>query len=145
MKFQLIIDERGEELITARVKKQNELTEKIEALVKEYAGESKIVCFTEDEAIILEMQKIECVTVINNKTWAITENGKYLIKNRLYEVEEKLPFSFIKINKSSVANINKIEKFISTYSGAVNVQFKSGYTDYISRRCLPLVKRSVLK
>lgn len=145
VKFQLIIDEEGEELITARVKKQNELTDKIETLVKEYAGESKIVGFTEDEAIILELQKIECVTVIDNKTWAITENGNYLIKNRLYEVEEKLPSSFIKINKSSVANINKIKKFISTYSGAVNIQFKSGYTDYISRRCLSLVKRSVLK
>ena len=37
VKFQLIIDEEGEELITARVKKQNELTDKIETLVKEYA------------------------------------------------------------------------------------------------------------
>ena len=145
MKFQLIIDEESEEVITARVKKGNDLTTKIETLVKEYAGESKIVGFTEDETIILELQEIECVTVIDNKVWAITENGNFLIKNRLYEVEKILPSSFIKINKSSVANINKIKKFISTYSGAVNIQFKSGYTDYISRRCLPLVKRRVLK
>ena len=108
-------------------------------------SENKIVVFSEDETVILEIKNIECVTVIDNKVWAITENGNYLIKNRLYEVEEKLPSSFIKINKSSVANINKIKKFISTYSGAVNIQFKSGYTDYISRRCLSLVKRSVLK
>ncbi len=145
MKFQLIIDEESEELITVRVKKENDLIAKIETLVKEYVGESKIVGFTEDETIILELQEIECVTVIDNKVWAITENGKFLIKSRLYEVEKILPFSFIKINKSSVANINKIKKFISTYSGAVNIQFKSGYTDYISRRCLPLVKRRVLK
>ena len=145
MKFQLIIDEESEELITVRVKKENDLIAKIETLVKEYAGESKIVGFTEDETIILELQEIECVTVIDNKVWAITENGNFLIKNRLYEVEKILPSSFIKINKSSVANINKIKKFISTYSGAVNIQFKSGYTDYISRRCLPLVKRRVLK
>ena len=145
MKFQLIIDEESEELITVRVKKENDLIAKIETLVKEYAGGSKIVGFTEDETIILELQEIECVTVIDNKVWAITENGNFLIKNRLYEVEKILPSSFIKINKSSVANINKIKKFISTYSGAVNIQFKSGYTDYISRRCLPLVKRRVLK
>ena len=145
MKFQLIIDEESEELITARVKKGNDLTAKIETLVKEYAGESKIVGFTEDETIILELQEIECVTVIDNKIWAITEKGKFLIKSRLYEVEKILPFSFIKINKSSVANINKIKKFISTYSGAVNVEFKSGYTDYVSRRCLPQVKRRLIK
>ena len=145
MKFQLIIDEESEELITARVKKGNDLTAKIETLVKEYAGESKIVGFTEDETIILELQEIECVTVIGNKIWAITENGKFLIKSRLYEVEKILPFSFIKINKSSVANINKIKKFISTSSGAVNVEFKSGYTDYVSRRCLPQVKRRLIK
>ena len=145
MKFQLIIDEESEELITARVKKGNDLTAKIETLVKEYAGESKIVGFTEDETIILELQEIECVTVIGNKIWAITENGKFLIKSRLYEVEKILPFSFIKINKSSVANINKIKKFISTYSGSVNVEFKSGYTDYVSRRCLPQVKRRLIK
>ena len=145
MKFQLIIDEESEELITARVKKGNDLTAKIETLVKEYAGESKIVGFTEDETIILELQEIECVTVIDNKIWAITENGEFLIKSRLYEVEKILPFSFIKINKSSVANINKIKKFISTYSGSVNVEFKSGYTDYVSRRCLPQVKRRLIK
>lgn len=145
MHFQLIIDEENEELITARVKKANELTDKIETLVKEYAGESKIVVFNEDETAIIEIQQIECFTVIDNKIWAITENGQFYIKNRLYEVEKILPSSFVKINKSSVANISKIKKFISTYSGAVNVEFKSGYTDYVSRRCLPQVKRSVLK
>ena len=56
-----------------------------------------------------------------------------------------LTSSFIKINKSSVANISKIKKFISTYSGAVNVEFKSGYNDYVSRRCLPQVKRRLIK
>lgn len=145
MDFQLIIDKENEEVITARVKKANELTEKIETLVKEYVGENKIVVFSEDETVILEIKSVECVTVIDNKVWAITENGKFLIKNRLYEVEKILPFSFIKINKSSVANINKIKKFISTYSGGVNVEFKSGYTDYVSRRCLPQVKRRLIK
>lgn len=145
MNFQLIIDKENEEVITARVKKANELTEKIETLVKEYVGENKIVVFSEDETVILEIKNIECVTVIDNKVWAITENGKYLIKNRLYEVEKLLSSSFIKINKSSVANISKIKKFISTYSGSVNVEFKSGYTDYVSRRCLPQVKRRLIK
>ena len=145
MDFQLIIDKENEEVITARVKKANELTDKIENLVKEYVGENKIIAFTEDETVVLEIKNIECVTVIDNKIWAITENGKYLTKNRLYEVEKILPSSFIKINKSSVANINKIKKFISTYSGGVNVEFKSGYTDYVSRRCLPQVKRRLIK
>ena len=145
MNFQLIIDNENEELITARVKKSSELTDRIETLVKEYVGENKIVAFSEDETVILEIKNIECVTVIDNKVWTITESGKYLIKNRLYEVEKLLPSSFIKINKSSVANISKIKKFISTYSGSVNVEFKSGYTDYVSRRCLPQVKRRLIK
>jgi len=145
MNFQLIIDKENEEVITARVKKTNELTDRIENLVKEYVGENKIVAFSEDETVILEIKNIECVTVIDNKVWTITESGKYLIKNRLYEVEKLLPSSFIKINKSSVANISKIKKFISTYSGSVNVEFKSGYTDYVSRRCLPQVKRRLIK
>ena len=83
MDFQLIIDKENEEVITARVKKVNELTEKIETLVKEYVGENKIVVFSEDETVILEIKNIECVTVIDNKIWAITENGKFFIRNRL--------------------------------------------------------------
>jgi len=145
MNFQLIIDNENEELITARVKKANELTDRIENLVKEYVGENKIVAFSEDETVILEIKNIECVTAIDNKIWAITENGRFFIRNRLYEVEKLLPSSFIKINKSSVANISKIKKFISTYSGSVNVEFKSGYIDYVSRRCLPQVKRRLIK
>jgi DNA-binding LytR/AlgR family response regulator len=56
-------------------------------------------------------------------------------------MEELLPECFIKINKSSLANQNRIERFTGMYTGAVDVVFKSGYTEYVSRRCFADIKR----
>ena len=65
------------------------------------------------------------------------------VKKRLYELEEILPSDFIKINRSCVANKKRIERFSAALTGAVNVIFKSGYTDYASRRCFAEIKKEL--
>ena len=70
--------------------------------------------------------------------WSIT---RYLLKKRLYEVEELLPPEFIRINKSSIANRKRIRRFTTTISGAVDAEFKSGFKEYVSRRCFADLKR----
>ncbi|MBQ5346928.1 MAG: LytTR family transcriptional regulator, partial [Ruminococcus sp.] len=61
----------------------------------------------------------------------------------LYEAAQELPASFIKINKSTIANKTRIERFSAVFSGSVDVIFKSGYTDYVSRRCFAEIKKEL--
>lgn len=142
MKFKLIIDPSREEEIVATVHEPSSLTEQIEALVRGHCGADRIAAYSEDEIRILPFPDIECITVLDGKTWAIDCRGnRYRLKQRLYELEALLPSNFIRINKSALANETRLERFAVCFSGAVDAVFQSGYREYVSRRCFAEIKR----
>lgn len=142
MKFNLIIDKSKEEEITATVHSRSDLTDRIEALVMQYSKSDRIPLYSEDEMMLVSFKEIECITAESGKTFAVHQSGKkYRIKMRLYEVEEILPSFFIRINKSAIANEQKIKRFSTSFSGAVDAFFQSGYKEYVSRRCFAEIKR----
>lgn len=142
MKFRLIIDKNADEEVVATVHNRNALTDELEALVLQYAGDDKLPGYTEDDMKLLCYQDIECITVLERKTVAIVKDGnRYLLKQRLYELEQRLPTCFIRINKSTLANENRLEKLTASFSGAVDAVFKCGYREYVSRRCFAAIKR----
>ena len=142
MKFKLIIDKDAEEEIVAVVHETSALTDQIEDLVRAYTGNYKITVYNEDEMKQLCFSDIECITVIDRKIFAIDGTGeKYRMNQRLCDLEQILPSYFIRINKSTIANENRILRFTTTYTGAVDAIFKCGYKDYVSRRCFAEIKR----
>ena len=142
MKFRLIIDKSKEEEVLVTAHNKSELTSKIENIVLKYSNTDKLPAYSETDIVMLEFSQIECITVINSKTYAVTDEGKrYLIKMRLYEIENIMPSYFIRINKSSLANENRLKCFSVSYSTAVDAVFKSGYREYVSRRCFSEIKR----
>ena len=142
MKFKLIIDKEAEEELIAVVHEPNELTRQIENLILSYQGNHKISVYNEDEITQLCFSDIECITVIDRKIFAVDTNGiKYRMHRRLCDLEEILPSYFIRINKSTIANENRILRFNTVYTGAVNAVFQCGYEEYVSRRCLAEIKR----
>lgn len=138
MKISVFIDENREEEIQIFAKEETELISQIKSLVKDYS--SQINGYKEREIYPLKISDIYCFTVESNKVFAITEKDKFLIRDRLYNIEKNLSNDFIKINKSSIANFKKIERFDATFSGTLMIKFKNGYTDYVSRRSVKKVK-----
>lgn len=142
MKFKLIIDKTKSEEIVATVHERSALTDQIEALVSQHTGADRIAAFMEDDMRLLPFADIECITVLDGKTYAIdTRNTHYRLKQRLYELEAMLPSYFIRINKSSLANEKRLKRFRASFSGAVDAVFQCGYTEYVSRRCFAEIKR----
>lgn len=142
MDFKLIIDQEKKEEVVATVHERSALTDQIEMLVMQHAGTDRIPAYTEDDMKMLPYSEIECITILGGKTYAVDTSGtKYRLKQRLYELEEMLPACFIRINKSALANENRLERFAATFSGAVDAVFKSGYKEYVSRRCFAVIKR----
>lgn len=142
MKFKLIIDSTKEEEIVATVHEPSALTEKIQQLVQEHNGTDRVAAWLEDDIKMLPFAQIACITVIDGKTFAIDSKGtRYRLKQRLYELEAVLPPSFIRINKSALANEQRIERFAANFSGAVDAVFQGGYREYVSRRCFAQIKR----
>jgi len=142
MKFKLIIDKEKDEEVVATVHSCSALTDEIEALILKHAGADRIPAYRDDDMKMLAFSDIECVTVLDGKTYAIdSKNQRYRLRQRLYELEALLPTSFIRINKSTLANEKRLDRFAVTYSGAVDAVFQCGYTEYVSRRCFAQIKR----
>ena len=140
MKLKLIIDKEKDEEVVITAHQRTALVEEIEALISKYTD--RIPGYAEDDIKMLSVSEIECVTVLNGKTYAIdSKNVRYRLKQRLYELEQQLPPSFFRINKSTLANEAHLDRFAVTYAGSVDAVFKCGYTEYVSRRCFAQIKR----
>ena len=135
MKFRLMIDKDKEEEVVITAHRRTTLIDEIEALVEKHAGMDRIPAYTGESIKMLSFADIECITVLDGKTYAIDKEGeKYRLKQRLYELESLLPSFFIRINKSALANETRLDRFAVTYSGAVDAVFRCGYREYVSRR-----------
>ncbi len=140
MKFKLVIDREKDEEVVVTAHQRTALIDEIEALISKHTD--RLPGYTEDDIKMLSVAEIECVTVLDGKTYAIDfKNRHYRLKQRLYELEAQLPPSFIRINKSTLANEARLDRFSVTYAGSVDAVFKCGYTEYVSRRCFAQIKR----
>lgn len=140
MKFKLIIDKEKDEEVVVTARRRYPLIDEIETLISKYTD--RIPGYIEGDIKMLSVSEIECVTVLDGKTYAIdSKNQAYRLKQRLYELEQQLPSSFIRINKSTLANETRLDRFRVTYAGSVDAIFKCGYTEYVSRRCFAQIKR----
>lgn len=142
MIFRLNINPKCEEEIIANVHQRSAMIDEIERIVTNEDIPNQITGYLEDEIKLLPIEEIECFFVEDEKTYALDSSGKkYVVRKRLYELEDLLPSDFIKINKSAIANRKKIVRFKVLLSGAVDAEFASGYTDCISRRCFAEIRR----
>jgi len=140
MKFKLVIDKTKDEELVATVHRRTALIDEIEMLISKYTD--RIIGYAEDDIKMLSVSEIECVTVLDGKTYAIDQDGKqYRLKQRLYELEAVLPPSFIRINKSTLANESALDRFTVTVAGSVDAIFQCGYREYVSRRCFAQIRR----
>ena len=101
-----------------------------------------MIGYKDDEIRKLAFSEIECITILDRKVTAIDSSGEhYRLQDRLRDLEEILPSYFIRINKSTLANEHRIERFDAVFSGGVDAVFQCGYREYISRRCLGEIRR----
>ena len=139
MKCYTYINETEEDKVLIYSKERTKLVDEIESLV-----ESTNIDLTgtyNEEIIKINVNDVSCFISENNKVYALINEKKYQIKQRLYQLEEMNLNTFIKINQSCLANKKKIKKFESTIGGSLKVVFKNGYIDFISRRELKNVKQ----
>ncbi|MBQ7800187.1 MAG: LytTR family transcriptional regulator [Oscillospiraceae bacterium] len=137
MKCTVVIDKKREQEVVIYAHKRTELINRIEALAAE---ETELVGYNDREAVLMRFDEVFCFCSEDNRVFALCQNERLRLKERLYKIEESLPSDFVRINQSCIANIKKIARFDTSISGTLRVVFKNGYTDYVSRRQLKNVK-----
>ena len=142
MKIKVVIDKNLDEDVVVYARERNELVDKIESLLKE---DNNIVAKKDRTLYNLNLAEIVCFTAENNKVFAHAGKERFETYEKIYELEENLPDNFLKINKSCIANIDKIKSFDATITGTLAVNFKNGYRDFVSRRRMKSVKERLLR
>lgn len=142
MKIKVVLDKDRDEEILIFAKERTALVDRIERLVK---GEENIVAKRDRVSYNVELSDVVCFTADDNKVFVNVGKEVLEVEEKLYELEESLPENFIKINKSCIANIDKIKSFDATITGTLTVNFKNGCRDYVSRRRMKQVKERLMK
>ena len=123
MKIKVVLDKDRDEEILIFAKERTALVDRIERLVK---GEENIVAKRDRVSYNVELSDVVCFTADDNKVFVNVGKEVLEVEEKLYELEESLPENFIKINKSCIANIDKIKSFDATITGTLTVNFKNG-------------------
>ena len=92
---------------------------------------------------LLEFSDVFMLRVEDKQVKVYTEEAEYLIKKPLYQVEETLSSDFVRISKTTIVNLRKIERVAPSLKGMMFIQLKNGLKDNISRKYLPDFKQAL--
>ncbi len=92
---------------------------------------------------LLQFSEVYMLRVEDKQVKVYTENTDYLIKKPLYQVEETLSSDFVRISKTTIVNLKKIERVAPSLKGMMFIQLKNGLKDNISRKYLPDFKNAL--
>jgi len=120
-----------------------EITEEINDLARMLSqSEPKLIAgFREDTVTVLDEQGILRIYAAGGKVYAVTPDGEFTLRLRLYEAEERLRQQrFVRISNSEIINLNKAKNFDLSFTGTICVMLSDGSKTYVSRRYVNKIK-----
>lgn len=120
------------------------MTEEVSKLIQKLSENSlQILSGSKNEKIeVLEQSELIRIYAANGKVFAVTDNGEYTLRLRLYEVEERLdPNQFVRISNSEIINLKKVKNFDLSFSGTICVELTNGTSTFASRRYVAKIKK----
>ncbi len=142
MKIEIKIDEACSEAKVIIL--TDKMTPEINVIVQKLSeSESTMLAgFKNDVVEAIEENDIFRVYASSGKVYAVTSGGEYLLKLRLYELEERLDKSrFVRISNSEIINLKKVKNFDMSFVGTICVTLKNGEVTYVSRRFVSKIKQ----
>lgn len=122
----------------------DKVTEEINALVARLQDDAPqlISGFRDNVLRILEQEEIIRVYSSGGKIIAVTDDGEYLLRQRLYEMEERLDSTkFVRISNSEIINLKRVKSFDLSFVGTICVSLNNSTVTYVSRRYVSKIKK----
>jgi len=119
---------------------KNKTVERIVSLIK--SVDTQIECYSDDIVKLVNVSDIYYIESVDNRTIVCCEKENYLVKNRLYQIYEKLKDNgFIQISKYCVLNINKLDKFKPLDNNRLEAILSNGARLCITRKYISGIKQ----
>lgn len=107
-------------------------------------SESLLIGFLDEKIKILNPAKIYRIYTENSKVFAESIDEKYLVKKRIYQLEDILKYKkFVRISNSELINLNLVDSFDLSYSGTISVKMKNNSKTFVSRRYVKKIKETL--
>jgi len=120
------------------------MSEEINSIVKKLSEDvPQVISGIKDDKIeVLDPAKLIRIYANNGKVFAAAENGEYILRLRLYEIEDRLsPNQFIRISNSEIINLTHVQNFDLSFTGTICVKLSDGTITYVSRRYVSRIKK----
>ncbi len=120
------------------------VTEEVNSILDRLSEHSpQIISGSKDNKIeVIEQEDLIRIYASAGKVFAVTTKGEYLLRHRLYEMEERLPTrQFIRISNSEIINLKNVNNFDISISGTIRVELSNGTVTYVSRRYVSKLKK----
>ncbi len=120
------------------------VTEDVNDIIRRLSEDGpKILSGKKSEKIeVLEQAELIRVYANEGKVFAVTDKGEYVLRLRLYELEERLDIrQFVRISNSEIIHLKKVDHFDFSITGTICVRFLNGTKTYVSRRYVAKVKK----
>lgn len=124
----------------------DKMTDEIGALVQSLSASypNVIAGFSGDEVRLLEESEIVRIYAASQKVYAQTANREYILRPRLYELEERLNKRlFVRISNSEIVNLKKVVRLDLSMNGTICVELNNHTTAYVSRRYVTKIKQTL--
>ena len=122
----------------------NRVTDEINDMISRLNDEPPrlITGIREGTVSIIEQEDILRIYAASGRVFAVTQAGEYVLRRRLYELEQQLDKkSFVRISNSEIINLKKVKGFDLSLSGTIRVTLCDGTATYASRRYVARIKQ----
>ena len=121
----------------------NKMDEKLSNIIDNISNISKekLKAYKDEKMYILNQNEIEAIYAEKGKVYLRCNSEVYIVKNRLYELENILNQKiFVRISNSEIVNFDKVRNIDFKIIGTIVLNFKSGNKAYVSRRYITNIK-----
>ena len=122
----------------------DKMTDEINDVLKKLSETAPhiIVGFRADTAEPMDQSQIYRIVASEGKVYAVTDEGEYQLRLRLYELENRLDKGrFVRISNSEIINLKRVKGFDLSLAGTICVRLTNGMVTYVSRRYVARIKQ----
>ena len=122
-------------------------TEEVEALAVRLRGEAVPQPFTvygEREAVRVSRSMVLRFYAEDKGVFCQTGKGTFTVRQRLYELEEKLAGTkFVRVSNSEIVNLDRVTALDLTLAGTIKMTLEGGTVCWVSRRYVKKIKQAL--
>ena len=104
-------------------------------------GSGGIPVIRDRQTYLCRLTQIYYIESVDKRTYVYTKGDCYESRDRLYELEEKLGFYYVRISKSMIVNLRKIRNVSAEPGGRMLAVLLNGERVVISRSYVREIKR----